>query len=36
MSEKSFENKIKQYLESRRVYRLGNEGDKPIGYYTKR
>lgn len=38
--EKSFETKIKRYLESIGIYRLGTAPNKmkipPIGYYTKR
>lgn len=38
--EKQFENKIKRWLESEGIYKLGTSADKmkvkPCGYYTKR
>ena len=38
--EKQFENKIKRWLESEGIYKLGTPADKmkvkPCGYYTKR
>lgn len=36
MLEKQFENKVKRFLESKGIYRLGNYVGHAIGYYTKR
>lgn len=38
MKEKVFENKVKRYLESKGIYRLGTDvrGKNAVGYYTKR
>lgn len=39
-SEKIYENKVKRYLESQGIYKLGTPRDKmgaePVGYYEKR
>lgn len=38
MKEKVFENKVKRFLESKGIYRLGTDvrGKNAVGYYTKR
>lgn len=38
MKEKQFESKVKRYLESKGIYRLGTDvrGKNAVGYYTKR